>query len=198
MKPTLKTVICAVAALLVPMFASAQVDHFGAVDTIYADVAKLDDYNWTITVSYTNDESVVGLSVPLKMTAGLNRVIADSAVYIGGRVEKFSYKGFRADTAIQCVMLGMIANLGPSQIVLTSGNGRLVTVFVSSAEKKPIEKLVVDTTTLHPNNSLLVIADRSQLDPEADTVPVHMSKKLEIIPAFVARQEEEVTVTESR
>jgi len=197
MKPTLKTVICTVAALLVPMFASAQVDHFGVVDTVYADVAKLDDHNWTITVSYTNDESVVGLSVPLKMTAGLNRVIADSAVYTGGRVEKFSYKGFRADTAIQCVMLGMIANLGPTQIVLPSGNGRLVTVFVSSVENKPINKLVVDTATLHPNNSLLVIADRSQLDPEADTVPVHMSKKLEIIPAFVARQEE-VAVTESR
>jgi len=197
MKPTLKTVICTVAALLVPMFASAQVDHFGTVDTIYADVAKLDDHNWTITVSYTNDESVVGLSVPLKMTAGLNRVIADSAVYTGGRVEKFSYKGFRADTAIQCVLLGMIANLGPTQIVLPSGSGRLVTVFVSSVENKPINKLVVDTATLHPNNSLLVIADRSQLDPEADTVPVHMSKKLEIIPAFVARQEE-VAVTESR
>ena len=190
MKLTLMTVICAVTALLAPMFVSAQVDHFGAVDTIYADVAKLDDFNWTITVSYTNDESVVGLSVPLKMTAGLNRIIADSAVYTGGRVEKFSYKGFRADTAIQCVMLGMIANLGPTQIVLPSGNGRLVTVFVSSIENKPIEKLVVDTATLHPNNSLLVIADRSQLDPEADTVPVHMSKKLEIIPAFVARQEE--------
>lgn len=197
MKPTLKTVICTVVALLVPMFTLAQVDHFGVVDTVYADVAKLDDYNWTITVSYTNDESVVGLSVPLKMTAGLNRIIADSAVYTGGRVEKFSYKGFRADTAIQCVMLGMIANLGPTQIVLPSGNGRLVTVFVSSVENKPINKLVVDTATLHPNNSLLVIADRSQLDPEADTVPVHMSKKLEIIPAFVARQEE-VAVTESR
>lgn len=197
MKPTLKTVICTVAALLVPMFASAQVDHFGVVDTIYADVAKLDDHNWTITVSYTNDESVVGLSVPLKMTAGLNRVIADSAVYTGGRVEKFSYKGFRADTAIQCIMLGMIANLGPTQIVLSSGSGRLVTVFVSSVENKPIKKLVVDTATLHPDNSLLVIADRSQLDPEADTVPVHMSKKLEIIPAFVARHEE-VAVTESR
>ncbi len=192
MKLTLMTVICAVTALLTPMFASAQVDHFGVVDTIYADVAKLDDFNWTITVSYTNDQSVVGLSVPLKMTAGLNRIIADSAVYTGGRVEKFSYKGFRADTAIQCVMLGMIANLGPTQNILPSGNGRLVTVFVSSVENKPIEKLVVDTATLHPNNSLLVIADRSQLEPEADTVPVHMSKKLEIIPAFVARQEEVV------
>ena len=190
MKPTLKTAICTVAVLLAPMFASAQVDHFGVVDTIYADVAKLNDFNWTITVSNTNDQSVVGLSVPLKMTAGLNRIIADSAVYTGGRVEKFAYKGFRADTAIQCVMLGMIANLGPTQIVLPSGNGRLVTVFVSSVENKPIEKLVVDTATLHPNNSLLVIADRSQLEPEADTVPVHMSNKREISPALVARQEE--------
>ena len=198
MKPALKTLICTVAVLLTPIFASAQVDHFGAVDTIYADVARVDDYNWTITVSYTNDESVVGLSVPLKMTAGLNRIVADSAVYTGGRVEKFAYRGFRPDTAVQCVMLGMIANLGPTQNVLAPGSGRLVTVFVSSVDNKPIEKLAVDTATLQPNNSLLVVADRSQLDPEADTVPVHLSKRLEIIPAFVARQEEEVTATEPR
>ncbi len=189
MKPTLKAVTGAVIVLMAPMLVSAQVDYFGKPDTVYADIAKIDNSNWTITVSYTNDESVIGLSVPLKMTAGLTRIVADSAVYTGGRVEKFAYKGFRPDTAIQSVMLGMIANIGPTHNMLTPGSGRLVTVYVSSVENKPIEKLAIDTTTLHPNNSLLVIADRSQLDEKADTVPVHMSKKLEIIPAFVAREE---------
>ncbi len=196
MKPTLTAILFSV-ALLMPICALAQVDAFGKPDTIYADIARIDDHHWTITVSYTNDESVAGLSIPLKMTAGLTRIIADSAVYTGGRVENFAYKGFRPDSAIQCVMLGMIASLGPPQIVLPAGNGRLVTVFVSSVDKKPIEKLEIDTTTLHPNNSLLVIADRSQLDPDADTVPPQLSKKLEIIPAFVARQEKEVTAKKS-
>jgi len=190
---TLKTVVLGVTVLLMPIFALAQVDHFGVPDTIYADVARVDNQNWSITISYTNDQSVVGLSIPLKMTAGLNRIVADSAVYTGGRVEKFAYKGFRPDTAIQSIMLGMIANLGPTQNMLTPGNGRLVTVFISSVDDKPIEKLVVDTTTLYPNNSLLVVADRAELKPDDDTVPVHMSKKLEIVPVFVARQEEVAT-----
>lgn len=189
MKSALLVAVCFLAGLLITPLVSAQVDHFGKIDTIYADVAQIDDLNWTITVSYTNDETVDGMSIPLQMKAGLTRIVADSAVYTGGRVESFAYKGFRPDSAIQCVMLGMIANLGPTQNQLRPGSGRLVTVFVSSPDKKPIEDLKVDTTTLHPSNSLLVVADRTQLDPDADTVPVHISKKLEIIPAFVARYE---------
>jgi len=80
MKPTLKAVTGAVIVLMAPMLVSAQVDYFGKPDTVYADIAKIDNSNWTITVSYTNDESVIGLSVPLKMTAGLTRIVADSAV----------------------------------------------------------------------------------------------------------------------
>ncbi len=66
--------------------------------------------------------------------------------------------------------------------------GRLVTVFVSSIDKEPIEKLAVDTITLYPNNSLMVVADQSELGKITDTVPTHVSKKREIYPAFVVRQ----------
>ena len=196
MKETLKKTFYLLVVFSMPVIVSAQVDHFGVVDTIFTDITKLDSHNWAITVSFTNDEKVSALSVPLKMTAGLNRIVADSAVFTGGRAEAFAYKGFRPDTAIQGVLLGMIANLGPTQNELTPGSGRLVTVYVSSIENKPIEKLEVDTTTLHPNNSLLVMADRSELDPETDTVPVHLSKKLEIQPVFVVRHEKPAKVDE--
>ncbi|MFQ6007526.1 MAG: hypothetical protein ACE5K8_01100 [Candidatus Zixiibacteriota bacterium] len=185
MKSTLKAAACIVVMLTVPAFVSAQVDHFGKLDTVYAEVAKIDDYNWTRTVSCTNDEPLAGLAVPLKMTAGLTRIVADSAVYTGGRVEKFAYKAFRADTAIQCVLLGMVANLGPTDNVLAPGKGRLATVFVSSLDKKPIEKLVVDTTTLQPNNSLMFVADRIELNKRGDSIPPELSENLQIFPAFV-------------
>lgn len=188
MKPTVKAVVGTAVALFLPMFASAQVDNFGVLDTVYVDVAKIDEHNWTMTVSCTNDEPVAGLSIPLKMTAGLNRIVADSAVYTGGRVENFALKAFRADTAIQCVMLGMVANLGPTNNVLAPGKGRLVTLFVSSIGNKPIEKLAVDTTTLQPNNSLMVVADRIELNKEGDSVPPDLNQKLQIFPAFVVRQ----------
>ncbi|MEW5993102.1 MAG: hypothetical protein AB1744_01740 [Candidatus Zixiibacteriota bacterium] len=191
MKQALTALIFCTGCLL-PLAASAQVDYFGKADTLYADIARINDKQWTVTVSYSNDEGVVGLSVPLKLNAdSTTRILADSAVYTGGRVEDWAYRGFRPDTAIQAVMLGMIANLGPTNRLLAPGSGRLVTVFVSSVDDKPIEKLTVDTTTLYPANSLLVVADRAELKDENDTVPPHLSKKLEIIPVFVARTEEE-------
>jgi hypothetical protein len=171
---------------LLPSLAGAQVDKFAKPDTLLAEVGKIDPLHWTITVSYTNDEQVVALSVPLRMTAGLNRIVADSAVFIGGRVQHFAYNAFRADTAVQCVLLGMIANFGGATKKLEKGSGRLATIFISSLDKKPIEKLVVDTTTVHPNNSLMAIADSVQGTPP-DTVTVKDRKDLEIIPVFVTK-----------
>jgi hypothetical protein len=121
------------------------------------------------------------------MTAGLNRIVADSAIYTGGRVDHFAYKGFRADTAIQCVTLGLLANMGPSKNKLEPGQGRLVTVFVSSLEQKPIEKLVVDTTTTNPNNSLMVVA--GMITPDGDTVAMADSKQRTIRPHFFVIKE---------
>jgi hypothetical protein len=190
MKTVLTAVICAVAVSMIPVVAMAQTDHIGKPDTIYADIAKIDDNNWSVTVSYTNDESVVGLSVPLKLDAGTTKILADSAVYTGGRVEEFAYKGFRPDTAVQAVLLGMIATLSSASVVLPAGSGRLVTVFVSSQDGKAIEKLYVDTTTLYPSNSLLVVADHTELTVEGDSVPPQLDKRREIIPVFVARFEE--------
>lgn len=174
------------ALAILPTAGWSQTDPFGKVDTIYAELAKVDSSLWTITIAYTNDEPVVGLSVPLKYNAGSNRLIADSAIYAGGRVEQFVYRGFRVDTAIQCLTLGMIANLGPTHNKLAPGTGRLVTVYLSSVDDKPITKLSVDTTTTHPNNSLLVMTD-SVIGTPPDTVKVEFNKRA-ILPAFVVRQ----------
>lgn len=183
----LMTTLLSAVLLILPGLVSAQTDHFGKLDTMFADIGKVDDQNWTITISYFNDESVVGLSIPIKIDAGKNRIVADSAIYTGGRTEHFAFKGFRPDTAIQCVTLGLIANLGPTENKLPPGEGRLVTIFVSSLDDKPIEKLSVDTTTTNPNNSLMVIADRVQGGEQPDTIAMENRKKLEIRPAFVVR-----------
>jgi len=176
--------------LVLPVASMAQVDNFGKVDTIYAELAPIDQYNWLITISMTNDEDIEALSVPLHLSAGGVRIVADSAVYEGGRMEDFTYKGFRPDTAIQCATLGMVANLGPTQIYMNPGSGRLVTIFVSSFDKTPIEKLKVDTTTTQPNNSLMAIASRFQHGETVDTIPFERRKELEIIPAFIVKQPE--------
>lgn len=185
---TKKLMLTMFVILALPIVASAQIDQFGAVDTVFAEVAKIDDFNWSITVKYSNDESVVGMSIPLKMSAGSNRIVGDSAIYTGGRVEHWSVKTFRPDTSIQCVTMGMIANMGPTNKTLLPGKGRLMTIFVSSLDKKPIESLMVDTTTTSPNNTLMVVADRFQGGDKPDTIPINERQVLEIRPHFVVIQ----------
>lgn len=171
---------------VLPMALLAQSDPHGRIDTAYADVSRIDDYNYSITISYTNDEAIVGLTVPLKMTAGMNRIVADSCVYTGGRVDGWAYTGFRPDTAIQCVLMGMVANLGPTYRRLEPGSGRLATVFVSSLEGKKIDSLLVDTATVPPNTQqLLTVADQIQGTPP-DTTRIPLDQ-MRIIPAFVVR-----------
>jgi len=188
MKLMLKKVFLIAVLLMVPAVVSAQIDQFGTLDTVYADLDKINDMTWTVTVNYVNDQRIAGLTVPLKIDAGkMNRIVADSAIYTGGRVDQFAFKGFRADTSSQCVTLGMIANLGPTRISLPPGAGRLVTVFISSLDGKPIESLTVDTTTTSPANSLMTVADHIQGDGPNDTLPFTERDKMQIYPAFVVR-----------
>ncbi len=181
----LVTLLC-----LLPMFVSAQTDAFGIPDTLYADLSKIDDYNWKVDISYTNDEWVEALSIPLRLIGGKTRLKGDSAVFTGGRVEKFDYKGFRADTAIQCVTMGLVANLGPNKNSLPPGKGRLVTLFVSSPDKKPITEFTVDTTFTRPNNTLMVIAKRIQPGEPPDTLGLDRKAEKQIIPVWVVRKPE--------
>ncbi|MEE8575651.1 MAG: hypothetical protein V3T31_00205 [candidate division Zixibacteria bacterium] len=178
-----------ISILLLAGTAFGQIDAFGITDTLYADVARIDDNNWSITISYTNDEPVIGLTVPLKMSAGLNRIIADSGVYTGGRVEHFTFKGFRPDTGIQCVLLGMVANLGPTNLKLDPGHGRLATIFVSSIDKKKIERLIVDTATVSPSRqTLLCVAEVLENDKTDPAMGIPASNR--IVPAFVVRYDQ--------
>ncbi|MGH8015556.1 MAG: hypothetical protein ACREBV_05150 [Candidatus Zixiibacteriota bacterium] len=176
------------ALLILPLAALAQTDRYGKADTIYADVEKVNETTWKISISMVNDEFIAGISIPMKLSAGMVKIVGDSAIYRGGRVEHFAFKAFRADTAIQCVTMGMLANMGPTNHTLAPGSGRLFTVFISSFDKKPIEKLKVDTATTQPSNSLMAIADYIQWTDPPDTLPLNERKNAEIIPVFVVRE----------
>lgn len=191
MKPTVKKLIILASLALLPTFASGQVDQFQSLDTVYAEVGRIDATTWTITVSVFNDEYVQALSIPLELHSGKTKVVADSAVYTGGRVENFTFKGFRADTSVQCVTLGLVANMGPTQNFMPpskGGAGRVATVFVSSLTGDPITSLEIDTTTTHPNNSLMMIANAIQFTDPPDTIPRGDADKLTIVPAFVLKK----------
>jgi hypothetical protein len=186
MRPIVKALVgMALIAGLLPTAILAQDDDFGKTDTIYADIAFINELTATVTISMTNDENLVGLQIPFKMDAGLNKIVADSGVYAGGRVAdaKWAYLGFRPDTAIQCVLLGMIADIGPTSHRLLPGRGRIATVFISSVEGKKIEKLAIDTTTVGRGVSLMAVADTFQGN---DTLKIDMIAR-QIKPVWVVR-----------
>ncbi|MGD8605447.1 MAG: hypothetical protein PVH24_03345 [Candidatus Zixiibacteriota bacterium] len=184
-----RTVIVILTLLLVsavlPTGIMAQVDSLGSVDTVFAKVAKLSPDSWSVTLTTTNDDGIVGVSLPMKIDAGLTKIVADS-MKPGEAVANWDFKSFRVDTAIQCFTIGLIANLKPGQKrMLKPGTNTLATVYISSLDKKPIEKLKIDTTTTHPNNSLMMVADPVQGTPP-DTVRISpLAGK--IYPAFVVK-----------
>ena len=190
MKFIAKALTCLVCLALVPIAANAQTDPFGAPDTVWADVSRIDDQTMAITISFFNDEYVVGLAVPLKLDAGTTKIVADSAIYTGGRVDEanWAYPGFRPDTAIQCVTLGMIANIGPTDNRLYAGKGRVATIYVSSLDGNKIENFTVDTTTTSPGNTLMAVSHRFQGEPP-DTVTVDVTGRT-IFPEWIVRYEE--------
>jgi len=158
--------------VLMATSAVAQVDEFGKADTIFAEPYKIDANNWGINVSLFNDEEIVGISVPLKFTSGKNRLVADSTIFKGGRAEHFRVKFARADTAIQSVTIGLIADVGVSVPPIQAGKGRIATIFVSSLDKKEITSLAVDTTTTVPGNTLQMVKP-----PVNEIIPVFMVKE---------------------
>lgn len=156
---------------------SAQDDKFGAVDTVFIEPYKIDALNWGINVSLFNDEEIIALSLPLTFSDGKNRIVADSTIFTGGLVEKFKVKEARSDTAMQCLTIGLINDIGVSVPPLPPGRGRIATVFVSSIDKKEISSLKVDTTTTPPSNTLLLVKQPS--DPLVPALVIKAPAKSE-------------------
>ena len=181
--------LLALAFLPLAGFAQPVLDHYGTPDTLYAQVSRLDDNTVTVTLSYVNDEDIVGLQIPLKMTAGDNMLVADSAVFTGGRLaqSKWSELRFRPDTAIQCVTLGLMASISPNAVTLPPGRGRIATLYISSLEQKKIEDFKIDTTTTHPGLYLMAMTD-VVIGKGADTTRLTVQDR-QIIPHWVVKTE---------
>ena len=155
------------AVLLIAGGAWAQKDGFGKPDTLYLEPYKIDAQHWGVNIALFNDQEVLALSLPIKFMSGKAKIIADSTVFTGGRVENFRVKNARIDTATQCITIALINDIGVSVPPLSSGTGRIATIFVSAMDGQDIEYLVVDTTTTMPSNTLQLVAP-----PAEEIIPV--------------------------
>ncbi|HSG98923.1 MAG TPA: hypothetical protein VLB27_02670 [candidate division Zixibacteria bacterium] len=149
-------------------------DPEGARDTLYTEITRIGPNDWSINVSYFTDVEVFAASVPLKFTAGLRRVVVDSTIFTGGAAEHFQVKTARPDTAIQCVTIGLIAALSPNGKPLAPGKGRLGTVFLHAQGDGAAPALVVDTTTTHPENSLMFVKQNWTTNKQTKIYPAYV------------------------
>lgn len=157
-------------------------DPLGERDTLFVEITRVDDNSWTVNLSTYNDYTIFGLSIPLRLTSGLRKVLIDSTVFTGGRVEHFELPLVRIDTAIQCITVGLIAGLNPQVKPLAIGRGRIATIFAHAVGEGRAAALKVDTLTTAPSNSLLFVNSEMKADTE----------QFMILPAFVV-----TTVAES-
>lgn len=161
-----KIILFAIGMMLLTGGLYAQVDNAGALDTMYLEPYQIDAKNWAVNVSLFNDEEILAISLPVTFSAGKTKIVADSTIFTGGRADHFRLKTARADTASQCLTIGLIWDLGVSVPPMSPGNGRIATIFISALDGSDIvEPLKIDTTTTSPSNSLQMVMPSAE-DPE--------------------------------
>jgi len=153
-----RTILFTCGILLVAGGLMAQIDETGVIDTMYLEPYQIDANNWGINISLFNDEEIIAISMPIKFAAGETKLVADSAVFTGGRCEEFRVKTSRPDTVTQCITIGLINDIGINVPPMKPGNGRIATVFISALDGGPIaDMLVIDSTTTPPGNSMQMV-----------------------------------------
>lgn len=176
-----KIILFAIGMMLLTGGLYAQVDNAGALDTMYLEPYQIDAKNWAVNVSLFNDEEILAISLPVTFSAGKTKIVADSTIFTGGRADHFRLKTARADTASQCLTIGLIWDLGVSVPPMSPGNGRIATIFISALDGSDItEPLKIDTTTTSPSNSLQMVMPSTKDGGQAE----------EIIPALVIKPAE--------
>jgi hypothetical protein len=161
----------------------AQVDKAGVLDTMYLEPYQIDAKNWAVNVSLFNDEEIIAISLPIIFSSGKTKIVADSTVFKGGRADHFGVKIARADTAAQCVTIGLVWALGGTVPPIDPGTGRIATIFISALDGSDFSApLKIDTTTTSPSNSLQMVmpSPENEKQPAEEVIPFLVIKTQEV------------------
>jgi len=161
----------------------AQVDKAGAIDTMYLEPYQIDAKNWAVNVSLFNDEDIIAISLPIIFSSGKTKIVSDSTIFKGGRADHFGVKIARADTAAQCVTIGLVWALGGTVPPIAPGTGRIATIFISALDGSDFSApLTIDTTTTNPSNSLQMVMPSMEDEklPAEEVIPFLVIKSPEV------------------
>lgn len=135
----------------------SQNDPVGKTDTVTLVVEPLEAGKWVVIAHVWNDEEIGGVDIPIKYTAGVAALRVDSVSYAGTRMESFARQYHQVDTAGQMMHFGGFPYMAPDQPPMPAGSGEMARVYISVANDKSPGAFAVDTTTMKPNNTLMLV-----------------------------------------
>jgi len=151
-----------VGILVMTVSAWSQDDPVGEIDTVTIVVEPLSEGSWVVTAHVWNDEEIGGVGIPLKYTAGIAALNVDSISYDGTRMESFAKQYHLVDTAMQMVHFGGFPYMSPDQPPMPAGSGEMARIYISATGDKKPGSFAVDTVTMKPNNSLILVDKNAQ------------------------------------
>jgi hypothetical protein len=113
----------------------------------------------TVTLNYTNHDTIAALALPLKVTIGGIIPVIDSVV-IGQRMSSFIYKATTTNPSQGTVNVGFVMGSNPG---LSPGSGTMLTLYLSITPEPDDRQIRVDTLRLSPANYPLFVI-RTTLD----------------------------------
>jgi len=163
MSRTQLTAIMLAGALVLAGTAWTQNDPIGKTDTVKLVVETINPAKWVITAYVWNDEDIAALDIPLKYTAGVAKLKVDSVSYVGTRMATFAQKYNQVDTLAQTMHFGGFAYVGSDKPPMQPGGGEVAKVYISAIGDKKPGAFAIDTTTVAPNNSLMLVDKNAKI-----------------------------------
>ena len=141
--------------LMFSSFAFAQRDPFGELDTCRITTFQDEKKNQVMaSVSIFNDEELSGMTLPFRYGNGQTPIRCDSIKFDKTRIEYFTMRIPRIDTAKQTILLGLLPDLFGRNPPLKKGDGEVVRIYFSLKRGVQFQDFFLDTTVIRPFNRL--------------------------------------------
>jgi hypothetical protein len=140
------------------VYANAQTDPFGIIDTLQiCSGIFMDDSNFVVPVILSNDELLMGLTIPIGVKGDSINLRCDSVIIQNNRIANCQYFSVDIDNQHKTILLGIVPSVDSNQIYFTQGQGVLCNLFFSVEHIQTTSYETLYFAQVHPFNRLKFI-----------------------------------------
>lgn len=138
--------------------ANAQTDPFGTIDTLQiCSGIFMDDSNFVVPVILSNDELLMGLTIPIGIKGDSISLRCDSVIFQNNRIGNCQYFSVDIDNQRKTILLGIVPSVDSNQMYFTQGQGALCNLFFSVEHIQTTAYETLYFAQVHPFNRLKFI-----------------------------------------